>query len=103
MDPTLQNAMMLQAIKGGASGGAVPPMHQTAAGMGAPQMQMPPPQMPMGAVGGMPPPQMPPPVDPAAQQGSFNQQQQPMIDKMAAMQNNPVAAALMSQIPGGGQ
>lgn len=125
MDPTIQNAMMLQALRG-QSGGMRPPGMPT---QGNPQMptQMPPPvpmptmqsggggavPMPMAQSNPMmkPPVPMPtitPPVDPASMQGGFSAQgfsaqQEPTIEQMKMMQNNPVASALMGQIPGGGQ
>lgn len=91
----LQNALMLQAIKGGAGGGASPAM--------APQAMAAPP----GGIGTAPPMgnRITPPVDPSAMQGGLGQaqmQQAAMQQQMPGMmqQNNPVASALMSQIPG---
>lgn len=86
-DPNmLKNLMMLQAIKAGGMGGATPPPPAT----GMPPMNQ---QMAPGMGMGMsPPPMMPQPVNPANMQGGLAQAPQ-----------DPVAAALMSQIPGGGQ
>lgn len=114
MPPAIQNAMMLAAIKGGATGGGAPPAGATGAAMGgaqmgpqtagmgqiAPQMAPPPP---------MADPQMAtPPVDPSTMAGGLGSQgaMPPLMNGMAgqqmAGQPNPVVNALMSQIPGAG-
>lgn len=86
-DPNMmKNLMMLQAIKAGGMGGATPPPVAT----GMPPMNQ---QMAPGMGMGMQAPSvMPPPVNPSAMPGA-----------LAQPQADPVAAALMSQIPGGGQ
>lgn len=96
----MQNALMLQAIKGGASAGAAPPAGATSAAMGPPPAGM------------MSPPPMQP-VDPASMTGGLGASPQmqnagpspQQIAQMQAMANqpqgNPVASALMSPIPGG--
>jgi hypothetical protein len=90
-DPTsqaLQNALMLQAIKAGATSGGAPPAGATAAAMGPPPGAMAPPPMQ--------------PTDPSAMPGGLAGQQQMMagMGQVPTSQANPVAAALMSQIPG---
>lgn len=82
----MQNAMMLQALQGGGAGGGAAPPPQTGAAMGPQQMGGQPMPMPQMAT---------PPVDPSTMPGGLagSPQGQP----------NPIAAALMSQIPGGGQ
>lgn len=109
----LKNALLLQAIKGDASGGATPPMGQTQAATGMQQMP--------STAGGMQPP-MPspmappqPPVNPAAMQGGMGTppmagatppmgMQTPMMQAMGGqptMQGtDPVTSALFSPIPG---
>jgi hypothetical protein len=84
----MQNALMLQALQGG---GAQPPA-ATGAAMGPQQMGGPPmpPQAPM-------PPQVPvAPVDPSTMTGGLGGQ-------AGMAQPNPIAQALMSQIPGSNQ
>jgi hypothetical protein len=87
----LQNALMLQAIKGGAMGGAQAPAAATSAAMGPPPTGMP---SPMAS-----------PVDPSTMQGGMGMQNQmaamPQMNQAMMQQQNPVASALMSPIPGG--
>lgn len=88
MQTALKNAMMLKAIQGGAMGGA----HTPPGGAqmeGQPQMMSPP---PVPAV----------PVSPDSMPGAMPGQQQQPMNPMAMQGQNPVAAALMSQIPGAG-
>lgn len=108
----LQNALLLQAIKGGASGGAMPPP-QTGPAMGAQQM----PAMavpaamagaaPMGATPPMPMPPPTAPTNPATMAGGLGQPTSPMGTQMPMMQSmggqaaDPTMQALFSQIPGG--
>lgn len=106
-NPALQNALMLQAIKGGASGGAAPPMGATSMATGQQQMPI------MGA--GIAQQQMPPPAptNPASMPGGLNApatpplgMQMPMMQGMggqgmSGQAPDPTMAALFSQIPGG--
>lgn len=118
MDPTLQNALMLQAIKAGAAGGGAPPAGPTGAAMGPTPMQgmgqIPQSEIGMQA-GAMPPPaSVTPPVDPASMQGGvgqipqnelgMQQQNMPGMQNQAPSQASLAALqALMGPIPSGGQ
>lgn len=97
MDPTLQNVLMLQAIKAGGQQQVQPPMAtDQAMGMNPLEqaaMPMPAPQMP--PQGGAPMMQ----TDPASQAGGLSGGGAGMPPGMM-QQQNPIAAALMSQIPG---
>jgi hypothetical protein len=103
----LKNAALLQAIKGGASGGGAPPMGATQNAMGAQQM-------PTAAGMGMPAAgaantmgQTPaPPVNPASMTGGVGSTppmgtQMPMMQAMGGQNPpDPVTSALFSSIPG---
>ena len=92
VDPSaMQNALMLQAIKGGAMGGLTPSAQMPSA-----------PGMTGG--GGSAPSSMGAPVDPGSMQGGLGMpQMQAAMQQQAQPQQDPLMSALMSQIPGGGQ
>lgn len=97
----IQNAMILHALQNG-GGGATPPMPATDASVGPQQM---------GEMGQVRQSEinMMQPTDPSTMTGGMGATsmqgigQVPLAQIQQLQQSNPIAAALMSQIPGGSQ